>query len=56
MIKSQNKSCLIFFKWNILKESFKNKKINKLGINREECIYFTSMNSRIIIFLASLEK
>ena len=41
-------------------ESFKNKKcdkrIIKLGINREKCRHFASMNSRIIIFLASLEK
>ena len=42
-------------------ESFKNKKCNKikikLGINRKEkCLYFTSINSRIINFLASLEK
>ena len=41
-------------------ESFKDKKCDKtkinLGINREKCFYFISTNSRIIIFLASLEK
>ena len=39
-------------------ESFKNKKCDKIEIKLgiKKCLYFTSMNSQIIIFLESLEK
>ena len=45
----------IFIPMFIVLEKCDNIKI-KLGIDRAKCLYFTSLNSRIITFLAPLEK